>query len=1057
MDDLKKKGAFDKVAENQPVAPMDVRPIESTVGLESTLLEVWSLLQEKDVGIIGLYGLGGVGKTSLLAQINNKFCSMPVGYDIVIWLVVSKDHTARKIQEKIAEKIGLSNDLWKMKSCDGKARDIFTVLNKKKFVLFLDDLWERVDLIKVGIPLPSLENGSKLVFTTRHLEVCGKMEAQKKIKVECLGADESWKLFQDKVGEETLDSHPDIRKLAKMVAAECGGLPLALITIGRAMACKKIPEAWEYAIEVLKQSAHRFAGMEEEVFSLLIFSYDSLPSDTMRSCLLYFSLYPEDHVINKRNLIEYWFCEGLLDEFDSMRKALLQGYNIIDSLLNACLLEQAGEDYVRMHDVIRDMCLWIACEREAVEKRFFVQVGHQLGEAPDVGKWEGVRRMSLMRNQIVNLRSTPTCPNLRTLFLNKNTLKVISEGFFKLMPNLRVLNLSDNTDLRELPEGISELVSLEYLNLSGTGCFSKNCKSSYKFGRQVAKKLKQVVELKSKGVFDKVAENEPTGPVDVRPIEPTVGLESTLAKVWSLLQDKQVGMIGLYGLGGVGKTTLLTQVNNKLSGNPLDFDVVIWVVVSKDHTVETVQEKIGKRVGLFNGWMQNKSSDEKAVDIFRILSKRKFVLFLDDVWERVHLTKIGIPLPSQENGSMVVFTTRFLEICNEMEAQKVKVECLRANEAWELFREKVGEETLHSHPDIPGLAQKMAAKCGGLPLSLITIGRAMASKKTPQAWEYAIEVLKKSAHKLARMGQEVYPLLKFSYDSLHCDTMRSCLLYCGLYPEDVLILKSELIEYWFCEGLLDEFDSVRRARLQGYNIIDSLVNSCLLEEDGEYYVKMHDVIRDMTLWIAGESEAPEKSFFVQAGLQLTETPDVGKWENVRRLSLAGNKIKDLTSTPTCPNLETLLLNYNELEVISDGFFKLMPNLRVLNLAGNRGLRQLPEGISELVSLECLNLSRTGLRELSIKLKSLTKLRYLDLRYTDDLRRIPGKLITSFPKLQIFRMFRSGGGYSQEEMVADNEDGIVELGVEEYTLGCATLPMFDRNICERMPQTEGAPS
>ncbi|EOY25814.1 Cc-nbs-lrr resistance protein, putative [Theobroma cacao] len=638
-------------------------------------------------------------------------------------------------------------------------------------------------------------------------------------------------------------------------------------------------------------------------------------------------------------------------------------------------------------------------------------------------------------------RANYTCKlekNLRALRVAVEELKALRDDvnrrvhcaeqqlMIKRLSQVQVWLSRAETMIMESEELIRD-ASTEKEKLCLAGCFSKNCKSSYKFGRQVAKKLKQVVELKSKGVFDKVAENEPTGPVDVRPIEPTVGLESTLAKVWSLLQDKQVGMIGLYGLGGVGKTTLLTQVNNKLSGNPLDFDVVIWVVVSKDHTVETVQEKIGKRVGLFNGWMQNKSSDEKAVDIFRILSKRKFVLFLDDVWERVHLTKIGIPLPSQENGSKVVFTTRFLEICNEMEAQKVEVECLRANEAWELFREKVGEETLHSHPDIPGLAQKMAAKCGGLPLSLITIGRAMASKKTPQAWEYAIEVLKKSAHKLARMGQEVYPLLKFSYDSLHCDTMRSCLLYCGLYPEDVLILKSELIEYWFCEGLLDEFDSVRRARLQGYNIIDSLVNSCLLEEDGEYYVKMHDVIRDMTLWIAGESEAPEKSFFVQAGLQLTETPDVGKWENVRRLSLAGNKIKDLTSTPTCPNLETLLLNYNELEVISDGFFKLMPNLRVLNLAGNRGLRQLPEGISELVSLECLNLSRTGLRELSIKLKSLTKLRYLDLRYTDDLRRIPGKLISSFPKLQIFRMFRSGGGYSQEEMAADNEDGIVELG------------------------------
>ncbi|XP_022777127.1 probable disease resistance protein At1g12280 [Durio zibethinus] len=577
--------------------------------------------------------------------------------------------------------------------------------------------------------------------------------------------------------------------------------------------------------------------------------------------------------------------------------------------------------------------------------------------------------------------------------------------------------------------------SKETGKLCMAGYFSKNCRSSYKFGRRVATKLKEIVELKKKGVFDKVAENEPTTPVLVRPAEPTVGLESTLTKVWTLLQDKSVGMIGLYGLGGVGKTTLLTQINNKLSTAGFDFDLVIWVVVSKDHTVENVQEKIGKRIGLLNELMANKSSDERAVDIFRILNKKKFVVLLDDVWERVHLTKIGIPLPSQDNGSKVVFTTRFLEICNEMQAQKIKVDCLRANEAWKLFREKVGEETLNSHPDIPELAKKLAEKCGGLPLALITIGRAMASKKTPQAWEYAVEVLKKSAHKLARMEQEVYPLLKFSFDSLHCDTMRTCLLYCCLYPEDVLILKSELIEYWFCEGLLDEFDNVIRARLQGYSIIDSLVNACLLEEEGEYYLKMHDVIRDMTLWIACESEAAEKSFFVQAGLQLTDTPDAGKWENVRRISLIGNKIKYLTETPTCPNLQTLLLNYNELEVISDGFFKFMPNLRVLNLAGNRGLSELPEGISELVSLECLNLSRTGITELPIKMKCLAKLKYLDLRYTDVLRRIPRKLISSFSKLQIFRMFRSGTGAPVDHanemdqdihFNSDNDDAIVEL-------------------------------
>ncbi|KAK5826832.1 hypothetical protein PVK06_021765 [Gossypium arboreum] len=64
------------------------------------------------------------------------------------------------------------------------------------------------------------------------------MEARKKIKVECLKSEEAWKLFQDKVGDETLNSHPDIRELAKQVAKRCGGLPLALITMGRAMALK---------------------------------------------------------------------------------------------------------------------------------------------------------------------------------------------------------------------------------------------------------------------------------------------------------------------------------------------------------------------------------------------------------------------------------------------------------------------------------------------------------------------------------------------------------------------------------------------------------------------------------------------------------------------------------------------------------------------------------------------------------------------------------------------------------------------------------------------------
>ncbi|EOY25861.1 Uncharacterized protein TCM_027226 [Theobroma cacao] len=58
--------------------------------------------------------------------------------------------------------------------------------------------------------------------------------------------------------------------------------------------------------------------------------------------------------------------------------------------------------------------------------------------------------------------------------------------------------------------------------------------------------------------------------------------------------------------------------------------------------------------------------------------------------------------------------------------------------------------------------------------------------------------------------------------------MRSCLLYCSLYPEDFFISVNLLIDCWFCEGFLGEFGNISGARMQGYNIINSLVDACLL-------------------------------------------------------------------------------------------------------------------------------------------------------------------------------------------------------------------------------------
>ncbi|KAJ4721596.1 NBS-LRR type disease resistance protein [Melia azedarach] len=194
VENLKGEGDFKEVAQTIPENPVNERPITPTViGLQSTFDKVWRCLTEEQAGIIGIYGMGGVGKTTLLTKISNQFLDFPNNCDVVIWVVVSKDLKLEKIQESIAKEIGLFNESWKIKSLEDRAQEIFKILSQKEFVLLLDDIWERAYLITVGLPPPTPENVSKVVFSTREVEACGGMEAQKSFKVERLRYEDAWR------------------------------------------------------------------------------------------------------------------------------------------------------------------------------------------------------------------------------------------------------------------------------------------------------------------------------------------------------------------------------------------------------------------------------------------------------------------------------------------------------------------------------------------------------------------------------------------------------------------------------------------------------------------------------------------------------------------------------------------------------------------------------------------------------------------------------------------------------------------------------------------------
>jgi disease resistance protein RPS2 len=214
----------------------------------------------------------------------------------------------------------------------------------------------------------------------------------------------------------------------------------------------------------------------------------------------------------------------------------------------------------------------------------------------------------------------------------------------------------------------------------------------------------------------------------------------------------------------------------------------------------------------------------------------------------------------------------------------------------------------------------MAKECGGLPLALITVGSAMAGVESFEAWKVAENNLRTSHWTASDLEDKVFRILKFSYDKLPDKAHKSCFLYCALYPEDFELVVDEVIDRWIAEGFIDkDGKSIYDMYDQGKAILEKLIFSCLLEESIETryrnydkmnnrIIKMHDVIRDMALWLSrDEDENKDKIVVPEEAFSMSEM-DSERLNVVERISIITTMgFKETLNLPACPNLITLCI------------------------------------------------------------------------------------------------------------------------------------------------------
>ncbi|KAL3534495.1 hypothetical protein ACH5RR_002956, partial [Cinchona calisaya] len=335
------------------------------VGFKDAEAEIIELLTggSRQLKIVSIVGMPGLGKTTLANSVY-KHPSINLHFHVRAWCCVSqvyeKDSLLFDIFDQIVGKTIQSHET----SREDFVQKLYQSLKGRKYLIVIDDIWDIKAWNDLKGPFPDDENGSRILFTTRHQTLA--LEANSiPYALRMLSPEESCELLWLRLfNGETCP--PELSTISKRIARNCKGLPLAVILIAGILKKTGTKEdCWEHVSNKL---------VSLEASEIVEFSYKHLP-DCLKPCFLYFGTFPEDTTISASKLIQLWICEGFVQQPNLGHNSLeKEAESYLNDLVDRSLVmigsrsSKGGVKACRIHDVLQDFC-----SAKLQEERFLVR------------------------------------------------------------------------------------------------------------------------------------------------------------------------------------------------------------------------------------------------------------------------------------------------------------------------------------------------------------------------------------------------------------------------------------------------------------------------------------------------------------------------------------------------------------------------------------------------------------------------------------------------------------------------------------------------------------